>query len=52
MSVKTCIGLVYQLPVKSLFAAARLVTGHQKNGLSIRVESESHTPDAISGVEP
>ena len=52
MSVKTCIGLVYQLPVKSLFAAARLVTGHQKNGLSIRIESESYTPDAISGVEP
>jgi hypothetical protein len=52
MSVKTCIGLVYQLAVKSLFAAARLVTRHQKNGLSMRVESESHTPDAISGVKP
>jgi hypothetical protein len=48
MSVKTHIGTVYQLAVKPLFADAGLVSGYQKNGLSVWVESEGHTPDTVN----
>jgi len=51
MSVKARIGLIDQLAVKSHFADTRLVSGYQKNGLALWVESEGHTPDSVSGIK-
>src|SRR5712692_7136177 len=52
MFVKPFISLGYQLPIKPLFTASRLVACHQQHGLALWVEGECHTPDAIISVKP
>ncbi len=51
MAVKPLIGFRYQLPIKTLFTAARLVTRDEKDSLALRVESESNAPNAIIGIK-
>jgi hypothetical protein len=49
--VKTLVGRFDQLTVKPFLAAAGLVARYEKNGLAVRIESEGHPPDTISGVK-
>lgn len=51
MCVEPFIGFADQLTVKPLLAATRLIARHEQDGPSLRVESESHAPDPISGVK-
>jgi hypothetical protein len=46
MAVKPLIGFRYQLPIKTLFTAAR-ITRDEKDSLALRVESESNAPNGI-----
>jgi hypothetical protein len=52
MSVKTSVGYFDRATVKPLLAATRLVSGHQEDGLALRVESEGYTPDATGRGKP
>jgi len=45
------VGLCYELAVKSLLAAARLVSRDQKDRVPFRVEREGHAPDTVCRVK-
>jgi hypothetical protein len=52
MSVESRISFLDELEVKALFAASRLVSGNQKNGLSRQIEGKRHSSYSSSGIEP
>jgi hypothetical protein len=51
MLIESFVGLCYEAAVKSLLAAARLVSSHQKDGVPFRVEREGDAPDTVRRVK-
>ena len=52
MTIETLVGFRNELPVKPFLLNSGLVTGHEKNGLAIRIKGEEDTPDAAIGFAP
>ena len=51
MLIKSFVGLCYELAIKPLLAAARLVSSDQKNGIAFTVEREGDAPHAICRIK-
>ena len=51
MLIKSFVGLCYELAIKSLVAAARLVSRDQKDRVALRVEREGDAPDTVCCVK-
>ena len=51
MGIKTIIGLLDQFPVKAFFAGTRFIARHEQDRLTLRIESEGHSPFAIGRAE-
>ena len=51
MLIKSFVGPCYELAVKSLLAAARLVSRDQKYRVASRVEREGDAPDTVCRVK-
>jgi len=49
--IKSFVGLGYELAIKSLLAAARLVSRDQKDRVAFRVEREGDAPDTVRRVK-
>ena len=51
MSVETVISLSDQLAVEPFFAAARFISCHEQDRLTLRIESKGHPPLTVSRAE-
>jgi hypothetical protein len=52
VGVEPVVGLSYQFAVKSLLAAARLISRNQQDALALRIEGKGHAPFAIRCGKP
>jgi hypothetical protein len=49
--IKSFVGLCYELAIKSLLGAARLVSRDQKDRVAFRIEREGDAPDTVCRVK-